>query len=37
LSNFQILELNVFTVPVFETTTYSVCSFAFSKTASQSR
>lgn len=28
---FEILELNVFTVPVFKTTTYSVCSFAFKR------
>jgi hypothetical protein len=28
-NHFEILELNVFTVPVFKTTTYSVCSFAF--------
>lgn len=32
---FEILELNVFTIPVFKTTTYSVCSFAF-KRAEQS-
>ena len=31
LSTFQILQLNIFTVPVFETTTYSVCSFAFKR------
>lgn len=29
LNQFKILEMNVFTEPVFETTTYSVCSFAF--------
>lgn len=33
---FEILELNVFTVPVFKTTTYSVCSFAFKRAQSQS-
>lgn len=33
LSQFRILELNVFTQPVFDTTTYSVCSFAFIKSA----
>lgn len=32
LSQFEILEMNVFTRPVFETTTYSVCSFAFKRT-----
>lgn len=31
LSIFQILQLNIFTVPVFNTTTYSVCSFAFQR------
>ena len=31
LSTFQILQLNIFTNPVFETTTYSVCSFAFKR------
>ena len=31
LNQFQILEMNIFTEPVFETTTYSVCSFAFKK------
>ena len=31
LSVFQILQLNIFTKPVFETTTYSVCSFAFKR------
>lgn len=31
LDRFLILELNVFTEPVFDTTTYSVCSFAFRK------
>lgn len=31
LSQFEILEMNVFTQPVFETTTYSVCSFAFKR------
>lgn len=29
LNQFKILEINVFTEPVFETTTYSICSFAF--------
>lgn len=29
LNNFEILEMNIFTQPVFITTTYSVCSFAF--------
>lgn len=29
--NFKILEANIFTEPVFKTTTYSVCSFAFIK------
>lgn len=33
---FQILELNIFTVPVFTTTTYSVCSFAFQRAEKQS-
>lgn len=31
LSQFAILEMNIFTRPVFETTTYSVCSFAFKR------
>lgn len=31
LNQFQILEMNVFTKPVFETTTYSICSFVFQK------
>lgn len=31
LNQFEILELNVFTKPVFESTTYSVCSFAFKR------
>lgn len=35
-NRFEILELNVFTVPVFKTTTYSVCSFAFKKAPLQS-
>ena len=29
LNQFEILEMNIFTEPVFITTTYSVCSFAF--------
>lgn len=28
---FELLELNIFTVPVFKSTTYSVCSFAFKR------
>ena len=31
LNQFEILEMNIFTKPVFLTTTYSVCSFAFKK------
>ena len=31
LSKHQVLELNIFTEPVFESTTYSVCAFAFQK------
>lgn len=31
LDQFRILEMNVFTEPIFETTTYSVCSFAFQR------
>lgn len=31
LNSFLIKEVNIFTEPVFETTTYSVCSFAFIK------
>lgn len=31
LNRFNILELNIFTQPVFDTTTYSICSFAFQK------
>lgn len=34
-SQFQILEMNIFTCPVFETTTYSVCSFAFRRGENQ--
>lgn len=36
LNKFNILELNIFTQPIFETTTYSVCSFAFQKKEKQS-
>ena len=35
-NRFEILELNIFTVPVFKTTTYSVCSFAFKRAQLQS-
>lgn len=35
LNNFSILEVNIFTRPIFETTTYSVCSFAFKRTETQ--
>lgn len=35
-NRFEILELNIFTVPVFKTTTYSVCSFAFRRAQLQS-
>ena len=35
-NRFEILELNVFTIPVFKTTTYSVCSFAFKRAQLQS-
>lgn len=31
LNQFEILEINIFTEPVFITTTYSVCSFAFKR------
>lgn len=31
LNQFEILEMNIFTEPVFLTTTYSVCSFAFKR------
>lgn len=31
LNQFEILEINIFTEPVFTTTTYSVCSFAFKR------
>ena len=31
LNQFEILEMNIFTEPVFTTTTYSVCSFAFKR------
>ena len=31
LNKFNIFELNIFTQPIFETTTYSICSFAFQK------
>ena len=31
LNKFSILELNIFTQPIFETTTYSIWSFAFQK------
>lgn len=33
LNQFEILEMNIFTEPVFITTTYSVCSFAFKRKA----
>lgn len=37
-TRFEILELNIFTEPVFKTTTYSVCAFAFkAATKSDSR
>ena len=32
LNIFSVLELNIFTQPIFESTTYSICSFAFKKT-----
>lgn len=31
LSTFEILEVNIYTEPIFETTTYSVCAFAFKR------
>lgn len=31
LNQFQILALNIFSEPVFESTTYSICSFAFKR------
>lgn len=31
LDRFSILEMNIFTKPIFETTTYSICSFAFKR------
>ena len=31
LNQFEILEMNIFTEPVFASTTYSVCSFAFKR------
>lgn len=31
LSVFQIIHLNIFTTPVFDSTTYSVCAFAFQR------
>ena len=34
-NRFEILELNIFTVPVFKTTTYSVCAFAFKQAKSK--
>lgn len=36
LNRFEILEMNIFTEPVFESTTYSICSFAFRKNNSKS-
>lgn len=36
LNQFEILEMNIFTEPVFESTTYSICSFAFRKNNSKS-
>lgn len=30
-NQFEILEANIFTEPIFETTTYSICSFAFKR------
>lgn len=37
LNSFKIDYINIFTVPVFETTTYSVCSFAFHKEKNSSQ
>lgn len=37
LNNFIIKRLNIFTTPIFETTTYSVCSFAFEKKENHSQ
>jgi hypothetical protein len=37
LSVFEIIEINFFSKPVFETTTYSVCSFAFKKKENPSK
>lgn len=36
-NRFEILELNIFTVPVFKTTTYSVCAFAFKQAESEDK
>lgn len=36
-NRFKILELNIFTVPVFKTTTYSVCSFAFERASLENK
>ena len=36
-NRFEILELNIFTIPVFKTTTYSVCSFAFQRAKLESK
>lgn len=35
LSQFLIKEVNIYTSPIFETTTYSVCSFAFEKSTEE--
>ena len=31
LDNFDVKEMNIFTEPIFESTTYSICSFAFDR------
>ena len=31
LSNYMVEELNIYTEPIFDTTTYSICAFAFKK------
>lgn len=37
LNQFEILEMNIFTEPVFITTTYSVCSFAFKRKSEKTK
>ena len=37
LNQFEICEINIFTQPVFKSTTYSVCSFAFKRKSNEAK